>query len=549
MNELIKMLSNSKKFNSYIEEIEKSKNPVVSLTGLTNVAKTYFTYGTKEYAGKKICIVTYNEIQARNLVKNLEFFTSKVVFIPKKEIVTYDYIAESKELPYERIEALNKLQQNKVDIAVTTIEALMQSMIPKDTLYKCKIDFKVGNSYYLDALKHDLINLGYSRCDLIEGKGQFSLRGGILDIAINEKQGIRIEFWGDEVDSIRYFNISSQRSTEMRKEITLYPAQEYVLENSIEEVVKQIEDIYDEENISQDIEQIKNGGYISKVDKYYNCFYTKTESLLNYISDDFLIFIDEITKIKARAKNIVIDNENIRKMLTEKEKKVPDAITNIIDFENIIGKIEKRKRVYVQEQDIGISEEESFEAKQNEIHFNTREVIYYKSSMETFLEDIVKGINENKTVIVLGGSEESSKKLSLFLLEKEIPHKYLENLNHVLPKKVVIVTKGNLEAGFEYYDSKLLVISSKELLNSDAKRRKKVHNAFSEGEKVIFADLKIGDYVVHKTHGIGQFIGVNTISADGITKDYIKIKYRDADILYIPTNQLDRSRRSRTKTK
>ncbi len=113
----------------------------------------------------------------------------------------------------------------------------------------------------------------------------------------------------------------------------------------------------------------------------------------------------------------------------------------------------------------------------------------------------------------------------------------------MLPKKVVIVTKGNLEAGFEYYDSKLLVINSKELLNSDTKSRRKVHNAFSEGEKVIFADLKIGDYVVHKTHGIGQFIGVNTISADGITKDYIKIKYRDADILYIPTNQLDNIRK------
>ena len=255
-------------------------------------------------------------------------FTSKVVFIPKKEIVTYDYIAESKELPYERIEALNKLQQNKVDIAVTTIEALMQSMIPKDTLYKCKIDFKVGNSYSLETLKQDLINLGYSRCDLIEGKGQFSLRGGILDIAINEKQGIRIEFWGDEVDSIRYFNISSQRSTDMCKEITIYPAHEYVLENSIEKVVKKLENTYEEENINQDIEQIKNGGYISKVDKYFNCFYTKTESLLDYIEEDFLVFIDEITKIKARAKNIVTDNENIRKMLTEKEKKIPDAITN-----------------------------------------------------------------------------------------------------------------------------------------------------------------------------------------------------------------------------
>ncbi len=128
------------------------------------------------------------------------------------------------------------------------------------------------------------------------------------------------------------------------------------------------------------------------------------------------------------------------------------------------------------------------------------------------------------------------------MLEKEIPHKYLENLNHALPSKMVVVTPGSLEAGFEDYDLHFMVISSKELLNSDTKRRKP-HTAFSEGQKVVFADLKQGDYVVHKTHGIGQFIGVNTIKADSVTKDYIKIKYRDDDILYIPTNQLDNIRK------
>ena len=544
VNELIKMLSNSKKFNSYIEDLEKTKSPVM-LTGLTDVMKTYFVYGTKEYKNKKACIVTYNEIQARSLVKNFGFFTNDVVFIPKKEIVTYDYIAESKDLPYERIESLNKIRQNKADIVVTTIEALMQSVVDKDILYKHILEFKVGNSYSLDQIKQDLVYLGYVRCDLIEGRGQFSLRGGILDIALNEKKGIRVEFWGDEVDSIRYFNISSQRSTEMCKEITIYPAHEFVLERTIEEVIEDIKTRYDEENeqAKQDIEQITNGNYISKIDKYFNSFYEKTGSLFDYIKEDYLIFIDEVTKIKARAKNIVTDHQNIQNMLIEKEKIIPDAICNIKDYEEVFCNIEKKKRVYLEKQDIGISDEEIGEAKRNEIHFLAREINYYKSSMEVFLEDILKAINEEKTVIVLGGNEETSRKLSLLLLEKEIPHKYLENLNGELPKQVAIVTSGALEAGFEDYETKLMVISSKELLNSDVKRRRKSHSAFSEGEKVVFADLKQGDYVVHKTHGIGQFIGVNTIKADSVTKDYIKIKYRDADVLYIPTNQLDSIRK------
>ncbi len=544
MNGLMKMLLNSKKFNSYIEDLEKTKSPVM-LTGLTDVMKTYFAYGTKEYNNAKICIITYNEIQARNLVKNLEFFTNQVVFIPKKEIVTYDYVAESKDLPYERIESLNKIIRGKVDIVVTTIEALMQSMVPKDILYEHVLEFKVGKSYSLDQIKQDLVHLGYVRCDLIEGRGQFSIRGGILDIALNEKKGIRIEFWGDEVDSIRYFNISSQRSTEMCKEITIYPAHEFVLEKTIEEVVQDMKANYGEENeqVKQDIEQITNGSYISKVDKYFNNFYSKTGSFFDYIKEDYLIFIDEITKIKARANNIIIDNQNIQNMLVEKEKKIPDVILNITGYETVFDKIKKRKKVYLEKQDIAITDEEIGEAKHNEIHFRTREINYYKSSMEVFLEDILKAINEEKTVIVLGGSEETSRKLSLLLLEKEIPHKYIENINGELPKRVVIVTKGTLEAGFEDYDMGLMVISSKELLNRDTKRKRKIHTAFSEGEKVVFADLKQGDYVVHKTHGIGQFIGVNTIKADSVTKDYIKIKYRDADVLYIPTNQLDSIRK------
>jgi transcription-repair coupling factor (superfamily II helicase) len=545
MNELIKMLSNSQKFNSYIEDFDKTKSPVM-LTGLTDVMKMYFAYATFMKINTKICLITYNEIQARSLVKNIEFFTDRVVFIPKKEIVTYDYVAESKDLPYERIEALNKLQQNKADIVVTTIEALTQSIIKKDSLYKCVLNFKVGSSYSLEQIKIDLVTLGYTRCDLIEGRGQFSLRGGILDIALNESKGIRVEFWGDEVDSIRYFNISSQRSTGMCKEISIYPAHEYILEKSIQETVNKIEKNYDidtYECIKQDIEQIENGGYISKVDKYFNCFYDESTTLLDYIPNDYVIFMDEITKIKARAKNILIDNQNIRKILSEKEKIIPEAILNVIDYEKITEELSKFKRVYLEKQDIGVTDEETLEAKRNEIHFISREINYYKSSMEVFLEDIQKAINEEKTVIVLGGNEEASRKLSLLLLEKEIPHKYLENLNRNLPKNVVIVTPGTLEAGFEQYDIKLIVISSKELLNSDTKRKRKTHTAFLDGEKVVFADLKQGDYVVHKTHGIGQFIGVNTIKADNVTKDYIKIRYRDDDILYIPTNQLDNIRK------
>ena len=529
--------------------------------------------------------------------EDISYFTDKIVLIPKREIVTYDYIAESKDLPYERIDALNKIYTGEADVIITTIEALMQRIIPKELLYKDIIKFEISKTYDLEELKKNLVNLGYTRIDLIEAKGQFSLRGGILDIAITDKMGVRIEFWGDDVDSIRYFNILNQRSTKEIKDITIYPAHEFVLEKDLEEVCQDIKKRFlddncicnNEENISKykdnieaDIELIKTGNYISKIDKYYDSFYKHTTNLLDYINEDNIIYLDEIRKIKARSKNVLIDNENVQKMLIEKEKIIPDVIKKLYEYDEIIKDILKRKTIYLEKQDLDFADEETKEARKNGINFRTREVNYYKSSMEIFLEEAQTAINEKKTVVVLAGDAENAKKLSLLLLEKEIPHKYIENLENeseikniinnkyniekdvinkeerkditninnnievpknTIPKSVVIVSVGTLSTGFEGYDFNLLVISSKELFSKDSKRRKKAHSSFSEGEKVVFADLKIGDYVVHKSHGIGQFIGVNTIKADNVTKDYIKIKYKDDDILYIPTSGLDNIRK------
>ncbi len=546
MNALIEMLSNSKKFKEYLKLIENKKSPVM-LTGLTDVSKVYFAYGTRQYSKSKICIITYNEIQARKLVKDIAYFTDKVVFIPKREIVTYDYVAESKDLPYERIEALNKVYNNKVDIVVTTIEALMQKILPKEVLYKNILNFKVGKTYNLEQIKEKLVSLGYIRCDLIEAKGQFSKRGGIIDVAITDKLGVRIEFWGDDVDSIRYFNISSQRSTEMIKEINIFPSHEFVLENNLDKVCEKIDKrIFNEENLQNvkiDLEQIREGNYISKIDKYYDSFYEKTTTLLDYFDDEYEIFLDEINKIKARVNNILIDNQNVQNMLIEKEKIIPDALKNLYEYEELLKKILKHQTIYLEKQDVGFVDEYETNAKRNAIHFETREVNFFKSSMELFLEEVQTAINEKKTVVVLGGNEENSRKLSLLLLEKDIPHKFIEKLNSNLPNQVVNVSTGILTTGVEIYDLNLLVISSEDLFNKDTKKRRKTHTDFSSGEKVVFADLKVGDYVVHKTHGIGQFIGVNTIKADNITKDYIKIKYRDEDILYVPTNQLDNIRK------
>ena len=544
MNTIIGELGKSSKFIDLLKQIENKKSPI-EILGLTDVGMAQIISSIHEFGKKPICIITYNEIQAKKIKEDISYFTDKVVLFPKKEIVTYDYIAESKDLPYERIEVLNTITSKKNLIIVTTIEAISQKLPSKEVLYQNKLEFKVGGIYDLEDVKRKLIKLGYSRYDLIEGKGQFSVRGDIVDIAVTESTGIRLEFWGDEIDSIRNFNITSQRSIQNLEKATIYPAHEYILQDSIENVCKKIKKLEvsktQEQILEEDIEQIKAGNYISKIDKYYDCFYEETSSLIDYLNKDTAIFIDEENKIKQRMQNIQIDNQNLIKTLTEKEKIVPQAIENLITQEQIENILQNRQIVQVEKQD------KPAKSGVESYTFSYREINYYKSEIEELWKDLKKWMTSKKSIYILVPTKEKAKKLKSLLEEQEIICKIEENLNQTIIVKstqsIVTISIGKLSAGLENFDLNQIVITAEELIEGEKKRRKVTHGAFKEGEKVVFADLKIGDYVVHRTYGIGIYIGVNTIKADGTIKDYIKIKYKNDDILYVPTNQMDAIRK------
>lgn len=543
MNKIIGELGKSNKFVDLSNQIENKKSPI-SISGLTDVGMVELLSAINQYNKKPILLITYNEIQAKQILEIIENFEKeKAVLFPKKEIVTYDFVAESKDLPYERIETLNKIKDKKNLIVVTTIEALMQKLPPKEILFKNILEFKVGDIYNLEELKKTLVNLGYSRCEFIEGRGQFSVRGGIVDISINENLGVRIEFWGDEVDSIRNFNITSQRSINTLDKIKIYPAHEFVLDNSIEEICKKITKKLTEEKqeeiLEQDIEQIKAGNYISKIDKYFNEFYDKQSTLLEYLNDNYLIILDEISKIEARQRNISQDNSNLIKNLIEKEKIVPEALKNITSID--LNQLENEKSViYFEKQDIVTNRQAE------KYTFNYRQINYYKSEIENLFEDIKRWNKEQKSIYVMVSTKEKAKKLKEILEKEEIACTIDEKLDKTIivksTEKIVTITIGKLPNGFENFEINQVVVSADELI--EGKKKKTFANkAYKEGEKVVFADLKIGDYVVHKNYGIGIFVGVNTITADGTTKDYIKLKYKNDAILYVPTSQLDSIRK------
>ena len=549
MNYLISKLQNLNKFKEFVNDIEEKNSPI-QISGLSSVGKILFTSATLESTNRPICIVTYNEIEARKIVNNLKYFIEeeKIAIFPKREIASYDYVAESKDLPFERIDTLKKIKQNKVKIVVTTIEAIMQKMIPSGDLFEKTLKFKVGDSVNIEQIKEALVQLGYERKDLIETRADFSVRGDIIDIGLTDTRGIRIELWGDSIDSIREFLISSQRSSDMKEEVQIFPAHEFLLgKNSLNDICNKI--INEEENIkdseylkliketkNQDAELIKSGDYISKIDKYFDFFYESQNTFIDYLNDKYLLLFDEFSKINQRQENIIIENNNLIKTLIEKKRFVPQAIKNISMYN---AKDIEKQIIYLDNQDFGLTK-----ASTTKYTFGFRDVNYYKSETEILFEDLKNNIGK-KEVVVLAGNTEEANKFNNLLKEKDINSIYLTKLNNDIKvsKSIITVTEGRLSEGFESFDLGLIVITGEELFLSNNKKKRKLSSSFKQGEKVVFADLKVGDYVVHKNYGIGQFIGVNTIKADGVVKDYIKIRYRNDDMLYIPTNDLDSIRK------
>ena len=522
MNDIVKILPNFKKFNDYISNVKDNTSPIM-LSGLTDSGKVHFAYSTYFYAEKPICIITYNELQAKKIIRNLEYFENNINYFPKKEILAYDYLAESKDITYSRIACLNEIHKKQAKIIVTTIEAVSQKIIPEDVLYKNILELRIGDVINLEEIKQKLVLLGYERQDVVENKSEFSVRGGIIDVAISEKQGIRIELWGDEIDSIRTFDINTQRSLEKQENIKIYPAHEFLLDKPLEEVAKDIQD-------QRDKEEILEGNFTNKIDKYWNKFYNNPDNtFIDYIKDNYIIFIDEVSKIKARSENVIKDTKMLMQNLVEKKRYIPELLEKIEDYIEFLDRIKSIQTIYLENKDIGFVDKQSMHAKRNGYSFSYREVNFFRSSMDLLFKEVQEGLGQGTTIAILCGNQNNIKRTKDLLAEKINNPKQLQKL---------IITEGSLTEGFECYDFNLLVISIEELFNIPKKKRK-TPEQFKAGETIIFSDLKVGDYIVHRTNGVGQFVGINTIQAAGVTKDYIKIKYKDDGILYVPTSSLD----------
>lgn len=537
MDSLAKILPKMKKFNDYINDVKKANFPI-TLSGLSDSGKAHFVYATRFYTEKPVVVVTYNELQLKKIKEDMNFFSDeKVLTFPKKEIVYYDIDTMNKDTTMDRLNIYTKLYNNESCIILTTVEALMQRTISKNLLFSNALQLEVGMSLLMEELTSRLVALGYERTDMVEGRGNFCVRGGIVDVfPLTTLNPIRIEFWGDEIDSIRVFDVESQRTIEAIKDISIFPAEEFLVDTSkLEDIGSKILEKYP--NAISDVETIKNGNYLSKLDKYFEFFYDETSSLLDYVSKDTLVFVDEPARIVSKCQSIEFDNKEFIEAYLEKNKILPSYTNSMYSYLDIQYMFENKNVINLERVDVNTL------AKRNGYSFNCREVNFFRGSMDIFVQEVQEAHNDGKIVLILGGTISKARGLATMLLEHNIPTVFLEKLDDAFlnPKQIVVIA-GSLSEGIEYVDLNL-VIGAGEIGTVKENKRSYKPSVFKEGKKVVFADLNVGDYIVHATHGIGQYIGIHTLTVDGVKKDYIKLKYRDEDTLYIPTSQLDSIRK------
>lgn len=548
---LMQPLKDSREFKEIINAIEKHKYPI-GIFGLSESARSYLIDGVYEELDKPFLILTHNDVEAKNIFEDLNLYLPNVYYFPTKEVVFYNIDAISGDLRWERLKVLREMSKKGKKIIVASIESLAQKYIPFELYKKYTFKFKVGDTINLEDLNEKLIQCGYERMDVVEAKGQFSLRGGIMDIFPPfSSVPYRIELFGDEIDSIRSFNTESQRSIEKIKDVEVFPAKELILgrenisaaTNSIEKdlnaVVNSLKLKKNKvaiEKIStitkNNLEALKEKWNFETIDSFLPYFYNNTSTFLDFIQDGFIV-IDDIQRCKGKLDSVYFEFEENYKNFLQLGNILPGQADLLIQRDELVDKLNGSNIITLN----AIPRSTTMLAPRAIISFTQITLHNYHGQLDLLIEDIKDKKARGFKTLILSGTRPRGERLVATLRDRGIESSYSDVLNELSFGQVAI-TFGNQLRGFEYPDLKVSVISDKEVFG-EAKRKKtpKIKKGVSKINS--FTELKIGDYVVHTNHGIGVYRGIKQLELDGHKKDYLQLSYESGDMLYVPVDQLD----------
>ena len=487
MNGFVQLLEESREFQELLSAFRAESTPV-SLTGADSAQRIHLSYALlRSLPVKGVLFVTANESAAERACEDFSFFTKRALFLPAKELVFHSVDAMSREITHRRLNVLNLME--KSEVITLSVDSLLSFVMPKNELMQAETVLSVGDTLSLDELCEKLVGMGYERVELVEGSGQFAVRGGIVDVfSPNYDRPHRFELFGDEIDSVREFDVLSQISEEKKDSFTVIPCTEQEAAGSV----------------------------------------------LSYIPKDWLVVLDQPARIRERAENLVWEAEEAKRAIIERGDDSLKGKKLLHEFPEVLSEIEDYP---VLELSV-LSHAGALLSPKELLSVSSRILNSYSGNPEFLFEDLAKWKKENYRTVILAGSQHRAGELESELSERDIIASRTDSLDTLPPRGSVVLMPGSLTKGFSYPLIQTVIVSDKEIFPAEKKRRKR--RSASDGTRInSYTELEIGDYVVHRTHGIGKYLGIRKMKVQGIEKDYLQLKYRGEEFLYVPVGQMD----------
>ena len=536
-----KIFDKSQDFISLKSAVDTRRQPIGAL-GLSHIHKVHLIKSLCDKTNSRALIITGDDASATKMYEDLSAFGVNALLYPSRDFIFRDTNGVSHEYEHIRLGVLSKTVNENYGAVICSIEAAMQYTMPPYELLKRTKKLKVEDEIKINELVSFLLLAGYSRTEQVDGVSRFSVRGGIVDFfPAHLKEPVRVEFWGDTVDTISHFDVDTQRRTDNIDSVEIVPATE-VLFDSNEEFIKRIENysaclkgkaVKAREQLLRDIDKLKAGQTFYSLDKYLPLAYPENATIFDYCADA-LLFVSDTAKIKDRVNNgNALLNEEIKEHITTGVLSAGlDKFT--LDFNDVVNIYNEYSAIYLDTFARG-----SFDTPVCHLaNFKCQQLSLWGGMMGQLNDDLKPLMDNGYTTVVMAGTERNAAAVNADLEKLGYNTVYYSELPDEFQKGAVNVINGKISAGFQYSELKFALFSySRGGASEKKKLRAKAKNA---NEKVhSLEELHNGDYIVHNIHGIGIFSGINALELNGVKKDYIKISYAKGDTIYVPVTQLD----------
>ena len=540
MKFLTNAISGLKEFQELEAAVKNAALPA-AVTGLSGIHKANIIYSLCVKQKRRAFVVAGDENEAQRLCDDLAAMGMKPLFYPARDFNFRDTAGSSHEYEHQRLQVLEQTLNGGCDAVVCCMDAALQYTIPPQELKKRTVTLKAGDSVSMEQVLSALTACGYERAVQVDGTGQFSQRGGILDIFTPDAPNpARVEFWGDEIDTVSLFDLETQRRTDTAEQLVIAPAVEALIDNPgllAEKIMKHASTLRGKTApaakavLTEQAEKLSNGVRIGCADKYISMLYETTATLFDYMEPGTLLFVSEPVKSKERMRSTLWQwGEDVKDLLLEGTLcRGLDTFSG--DWPYALDVFERFGAVYLDTFVRG-----SYKTPvRTLLNLSARQLSVWGGSTQLLSEDVQNMMATKWACVVLAGSERSARTTAADLQAAGLPAGYVENPETV-QRGTVVVTTGALSAGLEYPGAFFGLITHGRLISSPAKKARRSKNS---QEIYSLAELTPGDYVVHASHGIGVFEGIHKLDMHGIVKDYIKLRDAKNDTLYVPVTQLD----------